>query len=211
MHKTLNIIIALLIVILLGLLGYYVYINKESKNIDKESKSIEQKTEVVKQQPNSLSIEEEFNFKALDGKHYTLKTAEKKIKIKETNNKFVFLKIFGWDCEYCKKEIPELVKLKRDLGNTFDVIAIEAQQHTNEESVKYIKEYGINYSIIEGEKQKRFYNYLKKYYGWSGVIPLTIALGRNGNILAYEVGAKSYTLSELMKASLLRDVNNTEQ
>ena len=203
MQKTLNIIIVLLIVILLGLLGYYIYINKVSKNI-------ENRTKVIQKRSNFISIEEEFNFKALDGKNYTLKTAEKKIKIKETNNKFVFLKIFGWDCEYCKKEIPELIKLKRDLGNTFDVIAIEAQQHTNEESLKHIKEYGINYSIIEGEKQKKFYDYLKKYYGWSGVIPLTIALGRNGNILAYEVGAKSYTLSELMKASLLRDVDNIE-
>ncbi len=44
------------------------------------------------------------------------------------------LKIFGWDCQYCKKEIPELVHLKQELGDSLEIVAIEAQQHTKEES-----------------------------------------------------------------------------
>ena len=127
------------------------------------------------------------------------------MEIEGLRDKLIFLKIFGWDCKYCKKEIPQLINLKKDLGDTFEVIAIEAEKHSNEESLKYIKKYGINYDIVNGNEQKRFYEYLKVHYGWSGVIPLTIVLDKGGNILAYEVGVKSYTLAELMKASLKKN------
>ena len=200
MQKILNSIIIFLTILLLLLLGYYLYSSQE----------IEQRKEIqikIEKDENALfpPMDMEFNFKTIDGVDFRVKTSEKKIKIEGLEDKLVFLKIFGWDCKYCKKEIPELVNLKKDLGDTFDVIAIEAQQHSTEESESYIKEYGINYSIVSGIKHSRFYTYLKVYYGWNGVIPLTIVLGKGGNILAYEVGSKSYTLAELMKASIERD------
>ncbi len=91
------------------------------------------------------------------------------------------------------------------MADSFEIIAIEPEKHSTEESLEYIKKYGINYNIINGNDEKQFYDYLKVHYGWSGIIPLTIVLGKHGKILAYEVGVKSYTLSELMKASLARD------
>ena len=200
MQKILNLIIVSLVIILLSLLGYYIY-SSQNRGVE----HIEQKVE--KSQDISLfpSIDTEFNFKTINRVNYKIKTSEKRIIVEGAENKLIFLKIFGWDCKYCIKEIPELINLKKDLGDSFEVIAIEAQQHSKEESLKYIKKYGINYGIVDGENQRRFYEYLKTHYGWSGVIPLTIVLGKGGHILAYEVGAKSYTLAELMKASLLRD------
>ncbi len=121
--------------------------------------------------------------------------------------KILFLKIFGWDCQYCKKEIPELIHLKDELKDSLEIIAIEAQQHTKEESREYRKRYGINYIIVDGIKLQRFYEYLRVHYGWSGLIPVTIVLGKSGDILAYEVGVKSYTLAELIKASISKDKN----
>ena len=63
-------------------------------------------------------------------------------------NKVVFLKVFGWDCTFCMKEVPELIKLKNSLPEAFDVIAIEAQEHSADEAKKFIEEYGINYPIV---------------------------------------------------------------
>jgi thiol-disulfide isomerase/thioredoxin len=158
-----------------------------------------------KKEPLFPPLETEFKFKSVDGKEFKVKTGNKKMVISGLENKIVFLKIFGWDCQYCKKEIPELIALKKDLADSFEIIAIEAEKHSTEESLEYIKKYGINYNIINGNDEKQFYDYLKVHYGWSGIIPLTIVLGKHGKILAYEVGVKSYTLSELMKASLARD------
>ena len=192
MQKILNWIIVFLVIIALVLAGLYLYNIKfkNNENIDKSA---------------FMETNNTFEFKSINGKVFKFTISDKTIRIKGLENKLVFLKIFGWDCKYCQKEIPQLINLKNDLGDTFDVIAIEAEQHSDEESLKYIKEYGINYNVVNGTGQKRFYEYLKTYYGWNGVIPLTIVLGKGGRILAYEVGAKSYTLAELMKASLARE------
>jgi len=152
----------------------------------------------------SDSIEQNFQFKTLEGKIFNIKAGNRTFQIKGMENKVVFLKVFGWDCNFCKKEIPELINLKKNLPDTFDVIAIEAQKHSTEESKNFIKKLGINYHIVEGEKQKDFYTYLQKQYGWTGVIPLTIVLSKDGYVLAFERGSKSYSLSELFQASLIK-------
>jgi len=145
-----------------------------------------------------------FFFNSIQGETIEVNVADREFNIKGMENKIVFLKVFGWDCKFCQKEIPELVKLKNQLGDSFDVIAIEAQQHTKEESLKEIERSSINYPIISGEEQKDFYTYLQEKYGWTGIIPLTIVVAKGGEVLAFELGAKSYSLSELMQASLLK-------
>jgi len=146
----------------------------------------------------------DFLFETVNNKKIEIDVEDNFFKIKGMENKTVFLKVFGWNCKYCKKEIPELIKLKNRLGDSFEVIAIEAQNHTKEESLKYMEEYGVNYQIILGNSNSKFYAYLQEKYGWTGIIPLTIVIGKDGKVLAFEIGAKSYSLSELMKAALSR-------
>ncbi len=150
----------------------------------------------------SALIEHDFTFNSLDGSEFKVKASEKKLQIKGMENKVVFLKVFGWDCTFCMKEVPELIKLKNSLPEAFDVIAIEAQEHSADEAKKFIEEYGINYPIVLGKGQEAFYRYLQQQYGWTGIIPLTIVISKKGDILAFELGSKSYSLSELFKASL---------
>ena len=147
----------------------------------------------------------DFSFETIKNQKIEIDVEDKIFKIKGMENKTVFLKVFGWNCKFCKKEIPELVNLKNKLGDAFEVIAIEAQQHSKEESLMYMEKYGINYHIVPGESQAEFYAYLQKKYGWTGIIPLTIVIAKGGNVLAFELGAKSYSLSELMKAALLKE------
>ena len=146
----------------------------------------------------------DFLFETVKNQKIEIDVEDKIFKIKGMEDKTVFLKVFGWDCKFCKKEIPELVNLKNELGDSFEIIAIEAQQFSNEESLKYMEKYGINYHIVPGESQAKFYAYLQEKYGWTGIIPLTIVISKGGNVLAFELGAKSYSLAELMKAALLR-------
>lgn len=153
-------------------------------------------------QSNPSNVKDSFQLEALNGETFSIEAEHRKFKIAGMEGKIVFLKIFGWDCEFCQKEIPQLIKLKKSLSDTFDVIAIEAQEHSNKESIEFIKKYGINYNIVSGNRHKRFYTYLQKQYGWDGVIPLTIVLSKEGYVLAFEQGAKSYSLSELLKASI---------
>ena len=203
----LNKIIILLSVATLLLLGFYFYINnKVTSSVQPKMPTDHQYTQLQPKNnqlhPDLVSI---FRFKTIKGKEIILRTDNGKFKIEGMENRFVFLKIFGWDCKFCVKEIPELVKLKNNLGETFEVVSIEAQQHSKEESLKYMEKYKINYNVILGDEYQNFYAYLKVYYGWSGIIPLTIVLGKDGTVLAFELGVKSYTLAELMKASIQRE------
>ena len=184
--------ILLLLLIVIGLMIFFT----QSKNGTQLS---------IPNQKLTSKTTSEYLFKTISGKEIELKIADNLFKIKGMENKIVFLKIFGWECKFCQKEIPQLIKLKNELGDSFEVVAIEAQQHTIEESQMAIEKYGINYNIVSGDNQKEFYQYLQKKYGWTGIIPLTIVISKKGKVLAFELGEKSYSLSELMKASLLRE------
>ena len=208
-QNLLNKIIILLIVTTLLLFGFYFYINNKTQhNIIPNEPTDKQYTKLKSNNnelyPNLIST---FNFKTIKNKNITINTDNGKFKIDGLKDKLVFLKVFGWDCNFCIKEIPELVKLKDNLGDTFEIIAIEAQQHSQKASLEYIEKYKINYDIVLGNDYQSFYSYLKIYYGWSGIIPLTIVLGKDGTVLAFELGVKSYTLAELMKASIEREKN----
>ncbi len=147
----------------------------------------------------------DFIFKTVNGKTIEMDVHDKEFHIKGMENKTIFLKVFGWECDFCKKEIPQLIDLKKRLGDSFEVIAVEAQNHTKEESLGYMRKYGINYDIVLGKSYGDFYAYLQEKYGWTGIIPLTLVISKKGKVLAFELGAKSYSLSELMKASLQRE------
>ena len=185
-------IILLLLLIIIGVMMFFIQ-TKNGTQLHIPNKKLTAKTT------------SDYMFKTITGKKIELNVADNLFKIKGMENKIVFLKVFGWDCKFCQKEIPQLIKLKNQLGDSFDVIAIEAQQHTIEESKVAIKKYGINYNIVSGNNQQAFYRYLQTKYGWTGIIPLTIVISKEGKVLAFELGAKSYSLSELMKASLLRE------
>ena len=197
MSKNQSFIIALLAIVILGII-YFFNKNEIVSNVGEKvhKEAIEKKEKVS----NS-----DYVFKTIDGTELEIDVEDNAFHVKGLEDKTLFLKIFGWDCQYCQKEIPQLIKLKKELGDSFEVIAIEAQEHTIEESKEAIKKYGINYYVVQGDTHKDFYHYLQEKYGWTGIIPLTIVVGKGGKVLAFEIGEKSYSLSELMKAALLRN------
>ncbi len=140
--------------------------------------------------------------RTVEGKEFHLSIHPNQIKIAELEGKIIFLKVFGWDCNYCEKEIPELIKLKNKFKGAFETIALEYQHHSNRKNLELIKEKGINYQVVNGDEHQDFLTYLEKEYKWKGVIPLTIVLNSDGQILAFEVGYKSYSLTSLLQKSL---------
>jgi len=155
-----------------------------------------------KQQSPSFNSNQNFIFSSFRNKKFTIEASKNHFQIKELKGKIVFLKVFGWDCKYCKQELPELIQLKNKFRTAFDIIAIEAQHHSTQENLHFIEKNHINYNIVEGEREKRFLYYLQQEYKWDGVIPMTIVIGTDGQILAFEVGYKSYSLTTLLKTTL---------
>ena len=154
------------------------------------------------QKSGSLNSNQNFIFNSVKSKKFNIVASKNHFQIKELKGKIIFLKVFGWDCEYCKKEMPELIQLKNKFRKAFDIIAIEAQHHSTQENLDFIEKIHINYNVIDGDKQKKFLDYLKQEYKWDGVIPMTIVIGADGQILAFEVGYKSYSLTSLLQTTL---------
>ncbi|MCK5854526.1 MAG: TlpA family protein disulfide reductase [Sulfurovaceae bacterium] len=187
----------ILITLLIFSIGYFISISPTPLKIEKDT------VLAVESSPNQT-----FNLTTIKGEKFQLSLTPNHIKIKPIENKIIFLKVFGWDCEYCKQEIDELVKLKKELGDVFEVIAIESQRHSLKENEQFAKEYAINYHIVMGEKFQRLCGYFIEHYDWSGVIPLSIVIGEDGKVLAFETGYKSYTLAELLKTSIIKGEKN---
>ena len=155
-----------------------------------------------KQNTPSLNFNQNFIFNSIRSKKFTVVASKNRFQVKELKGRIIFLKVFGWDCEYCQKELPELILLKNKFKTTFDIIAIESQHHSNQEHLNFVEKNHINYNIVDGDKQKRFLDYLKQEYKWNGVIPMTIVIGTDGKILTFEVGYKSYSLTTLLQTTL---------
>ena len=143
-----------------------------------------------------------FIFKSVKDKTFNIKSYKNHIEIAEFKGRILFLKVFGWNCKYCQKEIPELIQLKNKFKSSFETVAIESQHHSKSENLSFIEKYNINYNILEGDNQEAFLNYLKDEYKWNGVIPLTIVINGSGKILAFESGYKSYSLTTLLQTTL---------
>ncbi len=196
MSRNQGFIIVLLTVIVLGILFF---INRDEVVSNVAKKVHKESTKEVDKVSHA-----DYIFETIDGTKLEIEVEDRAFHVKGFEDKTLFLKIFGWDCKFCQKEIPQLIQLKEELKDSFEVIAIEAQEHTIEESKEAIKKYGINYYIVPGDTHKDFYRYLQEKYGWTGIIPLTIVVAKGGKVLAFELGEKSYSLSELLKAALLR-------
>ncbi len=177
------ILLATMTMVILVIGGVYFYLSKQNSSLP-------------------MNSSQEFTFTTIQNKKFNIKTTKNHIQIDKLKGKIVFLKVFGWDCQYCQKEIPELIKLRKKFVNAFDTIAIEAQHHSDDFNINHIDKYHINYNIVDGDKQGKFLQYLKYEYKWDGVIPLTIVIDATGRVLAFEVGYKSYSLTTLLQTTL---------
>ncbi len=181
-NMIIKILIAIIVLILIAI-GAYIYLSKN----------------------NILTYHisnQNFNFKTARNREFHIKTSKNRILIEELKGKILFLKVFSWNCHYCQKEIPELIKLKNKFKNAFDTVAIEIEHHSDQENLEFIKKYNINYNIVNGDNQLKFLDYLREEYRWNGVIPLTIVIDAEGRVLAFEVGYKSYSLTTLLQTTL---------
>ena len=116
----------------------------------------------------------------------------KEVKFSEVSkNKVVFLNFWGTWCPPCKREIPDIIKLQKDLSDkNFEVygVALEKPGYDPVDRVEsYSDKKGINYiNFIDPD------NELNKAYGGIRAVPTTLIVDRDGKIIKAIQGARSY-------------------
>jgi len=91
--------------------------------------------------------------------------------------KIVLLQFFGKECPHCFEEMPIINNLRRKYGNRLQVIAIQAQEPMSPATANHlIQRFHMNYPVIDRDNAIDLLMFVKKTYGWMGVVPFTLII-----------------------------------
>lgn len=105
--------------------------------------------------------------------------------------KVVFLNFWGTWCGPCRKEIPDIIKIAKELeGKDFIVVGIALERPSKNMVGRvedFVKSQGINYiNILDTEGS------LKTAYGGVPYVPTTFIIDKDGNVNKKIQGMQSY-------------------
>ena len=136
----------------------------------------------------------EFQLKTTDNAIVNIKLENNKIILIEHPNKIVLLNFFATWCPPCKAEIPNLIKLQEDYKNDLIVLSVLLEEmKTNEEILAFIKEYKINYGVINGPEGFD----LAKNLGGIKSIPTMYLINKESTIFQKYVGIVPNEMMEI--------------
>ncbi|MBA3581048.1 MAG: TlpA family protein disulfide reductase [Gammaproteobacteria bacterium] len=123
---------------------------------------------------------------------FALPDLENKIHhINEFNNKVVLVNFWATWCGPCRKEIPALIKLKKERAQQpFEIVsvALDRADLTRE----MVKEYGINYPVLYGGADADAVSI--SYGNNQGLLPYSVLINAQGNIVYTHAGVLSAEL-----------------
>lgn len=101
-------------------------------------------------------------------------------------DKIILVNFWATWCGPCVKEIPDLIKLKEELGGkNFEIIGVSIDRSITP-VVEFAKKAGINYLLLHDPESK-----LLDAFGGSVGIPTTYLIDRNGKIITKYIGART--------------------
>ncbi|AQX28551.1 MULTISPECIES: TlpA disulfide reductase family protein [unclassified Bartonella] len=123
----------------------------------------------------------EFSFKDIEGRDH---------KLSEFIGKPILVNLWAIWCAPCRAEMPELAKLKRDMGgNKFDVIAINIDKNTSSEKIKnFLSNAHADNLVYYRDKTMNIFQDIRKK-GLALGLPITFLISKNGYIIASFNGA----------------------
>ncbi len=120
-----------------------------------------------------------------------------------TKGKVVFLNFWGTWCPPCRREIPDIIQISKDLKDKDFVVVGIALEHNPATAFEQVKTYAQknNFSYINIVDAKKD---LAIAYGGINNIPASYFIDKNGNIKDMVVGSKS-------KAEFMKIINKVMQ
>jgi thiol-disulfide isomerase/thioredoxin len=123
---------------------------------------------------------------------FTWKDGDKTIKFSEfTKNKVVFLNFWGTWCGPCKREIPDIIQICKDLTDKdFVIISIATEgpnlsfDQAKSRVKKFAEDKGIPYMIFISNKE------IQESYGGIPSIPTTKIIDKGGNVIETIIGMR---------------------
>ena len=140
--------------------------------------------------------------KDINGKSYTITGTPEGLKISGMEGKVVFLEFFGHKCPPCLMSIPHLIDLQKKHKGKLAIIAVEVQGLSQNELKRFVKQKGINYTVVSGEQERLFVSYISQRAQWQGSIPFLLALDKKGDVQYIQAGMLPESALEKLFAQL---------
>lgn len=115
----------------------------------------------------------DFSLKSVDGKT---------VKLSDYKNKVVLIDFWATWCPPCRRGIPDLIELQKEFKKDFVVLGISVDTDTKGDVPAFVKDYGINYTVVYGD------NSTAKLFGGVSGIPTSFLIDKKGNIVDKHVG-----------------------
>ena len=133
--------------------------------------------------------------------NYDKVSSSERISLSDYRGKVVILDFWATWCPPCRKGIPDFVELKDQYGEKgVEIIGISLDGitrggATKDDVVPFIKEYGINYPIVEGDMN------IAQQYGIRP-LPTSFVIDKEGYIVSYYQGLieKNRYVADIKKA-----------
>jgi len=136
-----------------------------------------------------------------DNKTINVTIEDKKVKIKEYENKVVLLNFFATWCPPCKAEIPNLIKLQDKYGEDFVVISVLLENNkTNEEIKAFEGDFKINYPVTNSQANFAIADKI----GPVKTIPTMYMIDKEANIFQKYVGIVPFEMMEIDIKKILK-------
>ncbi len=118
---------------------------------------------------------------------WELKTLDgKPVKLSDFRGKAVVVDFWATWCGPCKIEMPWFVELQKQYGpQGLEIVGIAMEDTSNEEIAKFVKEMGVNYTIVHGKEA------VGEAYGGVLGLPTSFFVGRDGKIVDQSTGLVS--------------------
>ena len=105
------------------------------------------------------------------------------VKLSNFKGKVVLVNFFATYCPPCRYEIPDFVKLQRELGpKGFQVIGISVDENAEKILPYFIKQLKINYPVLLATSK------VIRDYGNVYALPQSFLIGRDQNIIKHYTG-----------------------
>jgi len=131
--------------------------------------------------------------------NFKLKNIQGKVvSSQQFKGKVLLINFWATWCGPCKREIPDLVKLKENYSkNGFEIVSIAVSSGNLKDIGKFAKRMKINYPVLMGDQK------VGRAFGGVSLLPTSFIIDRKGQIQQVLVGAKPYKVFEQKIKQLL--------
>ena len=185
-----NKILKLILVGVLGTLGFFLLFSQEIKF------SLSQK-EALKKVLGDINKAPDFTLTAMNDSMYTLSKLEGKV---------VLINFWATWCGPCRMEIPEFNEMHKSYHEKgLEILGISVSD--NKKQLKnFAKSFAVDYPLLYGGAREM--NKIMKDYGGVYAVPSSFLVGKNGNIVWSYPGAILKNYDPQTFATLLYEIEN---